>query len=116
MTMEFSLNEEQEMLKTSARDFLDKECPKKLVRQMMEDEKGYSMEMWRKMADLGWHGLAFPEKYGGAGISFLDLAVLMEEMGRALVPGPFLPTVVLAGRPILNAGTEEQKKYFLLKI
>jgi alkylation response protein AidB-like acyl-CoA dehydrogenase len=111
--MNFELDEEQVMLKTSAREFLDKECPKKLVRAMMEDEKGYSPELWRKMADLGWLGLAFPEDYGGVGSSFLDLVVLLEECGRALLPGPFVPTVVLCGRPILAAGTEEQKQRFL---
>ncbi len=111
--MNFELDEEQVMLKTSARDFLDKECPKKLVRAMMEDEKGYSPELWRKLADLGWLGLAFPEKYGGIGSSFLDLVVLLEECGRALLPGPFIPTVVLSGRPILAAGNDEQKQRFL---
>lgn len=114
--MDFDLGEEQVMLKTSARGFLEKECPKKLAKDMMEDERGYSPELWRKMADLGWLGLAFPEDYGGVGSSFLDLVVLLEEMGRALVPGPFVPTVVLAGRPILAAGTEEQKQQFLPKI
>ena len=114
--MDFELGEEQVMLKTSARDFLDNECPKKLVRDMMEDEKGYSPDLWRKMAELGWHGLAFPEEYGGIGSSFLDLAVLLEEMGRALVPGPFVPTVVLGGRMILAAGNEAQKKEFLPRI
>ncbi len=87
--MDFGLSEEQVMLKTSAREFLDKECPKKLVRAMMDDEKGYSPELWKKMADVGWQGLVFPGQYGGADSSFLDLAVLLEEMGRALVPGPF---------------------------
>ncbi len=114
--MDFELGEEQVMLKTSARDFLEKECPKQLVRDMMEDERGYSPELWRKMAEQGWMGLAFPEEYGGAGMTFLDLAVLLEEMGRALVPGPFVPTVVLAGLAILAAGTEEQKQQFLTKI
>ena len=111
--MDFELGEEQVMLKTSARDFLEKECPKQLVRAMMDDEQGYSPELWKKMADLGWLGLVFPEEYEGVSSTFLDLAVLLEEMGRALVPGPFVPTVVLAGLPILAAGTEEQKKKFL---
>ena len=79
--MDFGLNEEQTMLKTSAREFLEKECQKKLVRAMMDDEKGYSPELWKKMAELGWQGLVFPEKYGGVGSSFLDLVVLLEEMG-----------------------------------
>jgi alkylation response protein AidB-like acyl-CoA dehydrogenase len=111
--MDFELGEEQVMLKTMARDFLENECPKKLVRTMMDDEKGYSPELWKKIADLGWLGLTFPEKYGGSAMTFLDLAVLLEECGRALLPGPLMPTVVLAGQPILAAGTEEQKKRFL---
>jgi len=114
--MDFELGEEQVMLKTSARDFLEKECPKQLVRDMIEDEKGYSPELWKTMADLGWMGLTLPEEYGGVGSSFLDLAVLLEEMGRALLPSPFMPSVVLAGHPIMAAGTEEQKEQFLPQI
>ncbi len=114
--MEFSLNEEQEMLKTMARDFLENECPKTYVRTMMEDEVGHTPELWRKMAEVGWLGLILPEEFGGAGMSFRDLTVLCEEMGRALLPGPFLSTVLLAGIPILTAGTEEQKKELLPKI
>jgi len=114
--MDFALSEEQEMLRNSARDFLVKECPKTLIRQMETDEKGYSPHLWKGMADLGWMGLVFPEGYGGSGMTFLDLAVLIEELGRAIVPGPFLPTVVYCGLPILAAGTEEQKKHFLPRI
>jgi alkylation response protein AidB-like acyl-CoA dehydrogenase len=114
--MDFSLSEEQEMLRKMARDFLEKECPKALVREMEEDEKGYSPELWRKMAELGWIGLVFPEQYGGEGLSFLDLAVLIEEMGRALVPGPYVSTVVYCGSAILAAGTDEQKQELLPKI
>jgi alkylation response protein AidB-like acyl-CoA dehydrogenase len=116
VNVDFGLKEEQEMLKTTARDFLEKECPISLVRDMEEDEKGYSPELWRKMAELGWLGLVFPEEYGGGGGDFLDLTVLLEEMGRSLVPGPFVPTVVLCGLPILAAGTEEQKHDFLPRI
>lgn len=111
--MDFDLDEAQTMLKTSAHDFLEKECPSRLVRDMLDDDKGYSPELWKKMADLGWVGLVFPEKYGGAGSNFLDLAVLLEEMGRALLPAPIIETIVLTGRPILAAGSEEQKQQFL---
>ena len=93
--MDFALSEEQEMLKKSARDFLSAECPKSLVRKIEEDELGYSPELWKKMAGLGWMGLAIPEKYGGAGLSLLDLAVLFEEFGRAAVPGPIFCTTAL---------------------
>ena len=114
--MDFILSEEQEMLKTMARDFLEKECPESFVREMEEDEDGYSPEVWRKIADLGWLGLVYPEKYGGTGGSILDLAVLYEEMGRAMFPSPHLSTVVLCGLTILAAGSEEQKEDLLPKI
>jgi len=114
--MDFGLSEEQEMLKTSARDFLQKECPKKLVRQLDESDEGYSPELWRKMAELGWMGLPFPEKYGGGGGSFLDLVVLLEAMGYNVVPGPFFSTVVLGGMTILAAGNEGQKKGLLSEV
>ncbi|MBM4463119.1 MAG: acyl-CoA dehydrogenase [Chloroflexi bacterium] len=111
--MDFDLSEDQKMMRTAARDFLEKECPKQFVRQMEQDEKGYSPELWSKMVQLGWLGLPFAESYGGGGGSFLDLIVLLEEMGRACLPGPFLSTVVLGGLPILAAGNEEQKQRFL---
>lgn len=101
------------MLRTIARDFLAKECPKQFVREMEMDERGYSPQLWLEMAQLGWLGLPFPERYGGGGGSFLDLVVLLEEMGRACLPGPFLSSVVLGGLPILAAGSEEQKQQFL---
>ena len=114
--MDLGLTEEQDMLKTSARDFLQKECPKQLVRQLDESEEGYSPELWRRMAGLGWIGLPFPEEYGGGGGSFLDLVVLLETMGYNILPGPFFSTVVLGGLTILAAGNEEQKKRFLPEI
>ena len=114
--MDLGLNEEQEMLRESARDFLRRECPKQLVRQLDESDEGYSRQLWRKMAGLGWMGLVFPEKYEGSGHSFLDLAILLEEMGYNIVPGPFFSTVVLGGLTILTAGNEEQKMEFLPKI
>ncbi len=113
--MDFSFSETQEMLRRSARDFLKAECPKKLVKDMAEDEKGYPPELWRKMADLGWMGLVFPEKYGGDDGNFLDLVVLLEEMGRACLPGPFLSTV-LGGLAILEVGNEQQKQEFLPRL
>ena len=111
--MDPRLSEEQEILQKAARDFLTEKCPKSLVREMEKDEKGYSPQLWKEMTDLGWLGLVFPEKYGGADMSFLDLAVLLEEMGRALFPGPFFSTVALGGLPILDLGTEAQKDKYL---
>ena len=114
--MDFALNEEQEMLKNMARDFLEKECPESFVRDMERDDKGYSPNLWRQIAELGWLGIVFPEKYGGMGGSILDLTVIYEEMGRAMFPSPYLSTVVLCGLTILAAGNEEQKAEFLPKI
>jgi len=114
--MDLGFSEEQNMLRTSALKFLEKECPKTLVREMEKDEKGYSPELWRKMVELGWMGLIIPEEYGGIGGDFLDLTVLLEEMGRALLPGPFFSTLLLGALPILMAGTGEQKKGFLTRI
>lgn len=114
--MEFSFSKEQKMIRDAAREFLKKECPSDLVREMEEDEKGFSSKLWHKMAELGWHGLIFPVEYGGSGGSFLDLIILFEEMGRYLVPAPFLPTVILGGLSILSAGSEAQKQKFLPKI
>ena len=111
--MDFNLSEEQEMLRTSARDFLETRCPKSYVREMETDERGYSPELWREMAGLGWMGLAFPESVGGSGMGFLEMAVLIEEMGRACLPGPFFATVVLAGLTILDAGSEKQQQRIL---
>jgi alkylation response protein AidB-like acyl-CoA dehydrogenase len=116
MAIELGLNEEQSMLKTMARDFLATETPKTFVRQMMDDEIGHSPELWQKMAELGWQGLVFPEEYGGAAMNFRDLTILCEEMGRAVMPGPFYSTVILVGLPILDFGTDEQKAEFLSKI
>ncbi len=111
--MRLTLTEEQEMLKRTARDFLTDKCPKNFVKQMEESETGYSRELWQEIAELGWMGLAFPEKYGGGDMNFLDLAVLLEEMGRACLPGPFFSTVVLGGLSILDLGSEEQKQEYL---
>ncbi len=113
--MDLGLSEEQELLKNSARDFLEKECPEEHVRAMEEDDKGYSPELWKKMADLGWHGLMIPESNGGSGFTFLDLCVLVEETGRALLPGPFIPNQVCAAT-IIAAGNDAQKGYWLPKI
>ena len=114
--MDLGLNEEQEMLRKSAREFLSKECPKKLVRELDESDTGFSRDLWKKMAELGWIGLPFPEKFGGNGGTLFDLIVLLDEMGYNIVPGPFFSTVVLSGFTLLEAGSDEQKQSYLSKI
>jgi alkylation response protein AidB-like acyl-CoA dehydrogenase len=113
--MDFSFSEEQEMLRKIARDFLATECPKDLVREMVKDEKGYTDDLWKKMAELGWMGLPIPEKYGGIEGSFLDVTVLLEEMGRAALPGPLFSSL-LGTLAILEFGSEQQKDELLPKI
>ena len=114
--MDLSLTDTQETLKSDAREFFERECPISLVRAMERDERGYSADLWERMAALGWMGLPFPEQYGGSGGSLTDLAVLLEEFGRALVPGPFFNSVAIAGLTILDAGSDRQKSEILPRI
>jgi alkylation response protein AidB-like acyl-CoA dehydrogenase len=113
--MDLGLSEEQEMLKNFARDFLEKECPEKLVRDMEEDERGYTDALWQGMANQGWQGLIIDDEFGGSGMTFLDFCVLLEEFGRALVPGPYIGTA-LGGAFIQAVGSDDQKKELLPKI
>jgi alkylation response protein AidB-like acyl-CoA dehydrogenase len=110
--MDFAFSEEQEMLRSSTRDFLAKECSSKVVRTLMDSSDPYDEGLWRKIAGLGWTALGIPEQYGGVG-TFLDLVVVLEEAGRALMPGPFFATMGLAVPALLEAGTEAQKKEVL---
>ncbi|MFC1858268.1 acyl-CoA dehydrogenase family protein [Thermodesulfobacteriota bacterium] len=114
--MDFTLGRDQMMLKRSVREFLAKECDSTYVREMEEDERGYTQKLWHEMAELGWMELIFPERYGGTEGNFLDLVVMMEEMGRSCLPGPFFSTVVLGGFTILEGGNESQLSEFLPKI
>jgi alkylation response protein AidB-like acyl-CoA dehydrogenase len=113
--MDLRFTETQEILKKMARDFLTTECPKTLVRKLEQSEEGYSPELWKKMAELGWMGLIVPEEYGGMGYTFQDLVVLLEEIGRNILPGPLITTITSTFL-ILEAATEEQKKELLPKI
>lgn len=114
--MDTTFSEEQEILRKAAADFLSKEIPEKKVREIEESELGYDPKIWKGMADLGWMGLVIPEKYGGMGMTFQDLCIILEEMGKNIAPGPFFCTVLEGAYPILDGGTEEQKKEFLPRI
>jgi alkylation response protein AidB-like acyl-CoA dehydrogenase len=113
--MNFKLTDEQEAIQKAVREFLEKEA-KDLAREVEETNEGYSLELWQKMADLGWMGVSFPDEYGGSGGDFVDLILVLEEMGRALVLGPFIPSVVCSGHTLLKYGSEPQKKEFLAKL
>jgi 3-oxocholest-4-en-26-oyl-CoA dehydrogenase beta subunit len=113
--MDFYFTEEQRILRETARDFLSSQCPSALVLEMEKDEKGYTPELWRKMAELGWMALVIPEEYEGIGGDFLDLVVMLEEMGRACLPGPFLSTVIGAFG-IMESANQQQMREYLPKV
>ncbi len=114
--MNFGFNEEQELLRSTARKFFENEVGSDTVRRLMETPEGMTPELWTKLAEQGWLGLVFPDQYDGLGLGLVDLVVLMEEMGRAVVPGPYFSAVLLGGLAIREAGSEVQKKEWLPKI
>ena len=108
-------NEEEQMVKNLAREFLEAECPPSLARNMEKDDLGYPPELWKKMADLGWLGMALPEEYGGQGLSLTYLGLIMEEIGRSIAPVPALSTIVPA-MTIARHGNQEQRQNTLPRI
>lgn len=114
--MDLNFTSEQDMLRDSAAKFLANECPYAKVKELEESEEGYSPELWQQVAELGWPGLLFPEEYGGYGGQFMDLVVIMEEMGKMVFPSPFFSTVIQCGLTIMEGGTEDQKKDLLSQI
>jgi len=114
--MDFNFTDEQKMLRDAARGFCEKMSPMGFVLEMEKDEKGFTEDLWKGMTDLGWMGLIIPEENGGVGLGFMDMVVLLEEMGRMCVPGPFFSTVVLGALPIIHAGSDEQKNDILPRV
>jgi alkylation response protein AidB-like acyl-CoA dehydrogenase len=114
--MNFGFSDEQELLRATARKFLDNECPSTFVRQRMEEPAGVTDAFWAKLAEQGWLGLIYPEAYGGSGLGFVDLTVVLEEMGRAVMPGPYFSTVLLGGLTVLESGSPEQQKAWIGRI
>ncbi len=114
--MNLNLSDEQKMIVDTAREFLKDSCPLPTVRQWEKLPEGFPRHIWANMAEMGWTGIVYPEEYGGLGLKNLDATLLMREMGRAALPGPYLSTVLLAGRAILEGGSDEQKRKYLPKI
>jgi alkylation response protein AidB-like acyl-CoA dehydrogenase len=114
--MDIGFTEEQELLRDTARRFLESECDTQFVRRRMAEPAAVTDEFWQKLADQGWLGIVYPEEEGGSGLGLVDLVVLMEEMGRAVMPGPFLSTVLLGGAAIGEAGTPAQRRLWLPQI
>ncbi len=113
--MDLVLSEEQELLARTAREFVAGRSSLKRIRRLRDaaDPDGFSRELWREMGALGWLGIVIPEDHGGAGLGYMDLMPVMEELGRGLMPEPMLSTVLLGGNTILLAGSDAQKREHL---
>lgn len=111
--MSFVFSPEQEMLRDTVRRFIADKMPMSRVRHVMEIDTGIDLDAWSELADLGMLGVHIPEEFGGAGFTFRELGLVMEELGRALSPVPYLSSVVLGAGALLLAGTENQKREML---
>ena len=112
--MNFAFSEEQEELRRTVRQFLEAKSPETEVRRLMETAEGYDTSVWKQMGqELGLQGLAIPEEYGGQGFTFIELGIVLEEMGRVLLCAPYFSSVVLAADAIMNVGTDDQKQALL---
>ncbi len=114
--MDVTLSKVQMDIAKEARRFLDKECPTDYARDMYEDERGFTDEIWAKMTDIDWMRVRIPELYGGMDMDQMDLTMVLEEMGRVVLPGPFFSTVLLAAEAIMEAGSDSQKERYLTRI
>lgn len=114
--MNFDFSEEQVLLQEQARKFLADSCPADLVRNALDDDAPYHRKLWQGVVEMGWTAACIPEEFGGLGLSYLELVVIAEELGRAVAPLPFSSTVYLAAEALLLAGNDEQKNCWLPKI
>jgi alkylation response protein AidB-like acyl-CoA dehydrogenase len=111
--MDIGFSQEQELLRDTARKFLDAVCTTKFVRERMATPEAVTPEFWGQIAEQGWLGINFAEEDGGIGLGVTDLVVLMEEMGRAVMPGPYLATALLGGAAIRAVGSPAQRREYL---
>jgi alkylation response protein AidB-like acyl-CoA dehydrogenase len=111
--MDFELDQDQRMLAQTVADFAAKESPVTRFRKLRDDPVGYELDVWRKMGELGWLGVPFPESVGGFGGTFVDCALVLERLATTLVPEPYLASVVLGGMTVLRAGSPEQHAKYL---
>jgi alkylation response protein AidB-like acyl-CoA dehydrogenase len=112
----FDFSADQESLRQTARSFLEEHASLRVCRAVLESDQPYARELWKSAAALGWLGASVPEEYGGAGMGYLELAVLAEEMGRALAPIPFSTSVYLATEALILAGSPEQQRKYLPRL
>jgi acyl-CoA dehydrogenase len=113
--MDLVLSEEQELLQQTAREFVAGRSSLKRIRALRDanDPDGFSRDLWREMARLGWVGIVLPEEHGGLGLGYMELMVVMEELGRGLMPEPILSSVLLGANAILLGGSEAQRREHL---
>src|SRR4051794_30259427 len=112
--MNFAFTDEQDELRKTVRSFLDSKSPESAVREQMETENGFDDAVWAQMGEqMGLQGLAIPEEFGGSGYSFIELGIVLEEQGRALLCAPYFSTVVLAANTLLQSGDDAAKKAYL---
>jgi alkylation response protein AidB-like acyl-CoA dehydrogenase len=111
--MNFDLTQEQQILVDSVAKFVKNDSPVERFRKLRESERGWEPDIWARMGEMGWLGVAFPEEQGGFGGRFVDLALILEQLGRGLVPEPLIPSVVLAGGLLSRLGSDAQREAFL---
>ena len=107
--MDLSLTQSQEMLRTAAREMVEREYSKEILLQLDSGDKQLAQALWEKTTSAGWPGILVPTQYGGEGSSLTDAAVILEELGRGPAPGAFFSTAVLGVLALLEAGSEEQR-------
>ncbi|MCY4657597.1 MAG: acyl-CoA/acyl-ACP dehydrogenase [Gammaproteobacteria bacterium] len=114
--MNFEFSEEQNLLREQAQGFLADNCPPATVRKILESDQPYDKELWQQIAELGWLSTVIPESHGGLGLSYYELSVIAEEIGRVLAPVPFSSSVYLATEALLMGGSEQQQQTYLPKL
>ena len=114
--MNFEFGDDQNLIRDQARGFLGEHCAPEVVRRVLEGDELYAADLWQKIAEMGWTATVIPEEFGGLGMSYLELVVIAEELGRACAPVPFGSSVFLATELILAAGTQAQKEHWLPKL
>jgi len=114
--MNFEFSEEQNLLREQARGFLQDNCSMKVVRAALEGDEPFNRDLWKKVAEMGWTSTVIPEEYDGLGLSYLELSVIADELGRAVAPLPFSSSVYLATETLIAYGTKTQKETWLPKL
>lgn len=114
--MNFEFSQEQDLLREQARGFLEENCSTRAVRKILERSESYDTDLWQETAKLGWMATVIPEEFGGLGLSYYELSVIAEELGRVIAPIPFSSSVYLATEALLLAGSEKQRQKWLPKL